>query len=233
MELHKIPKHIAMIPDGNRRWARKRGLKPWLGHDKGMSTIVELLEASIQAGVIYTTFWATSVDNLTKRDKLEVKFLLEILERELSKKTLHDFLHKNKVRVNVWGEWENVLESGGLKKALRKLKADTREYGDYTLSILLAYDGKREMLDAIEKTANSGSPVSGDILRQNLWTGELPDVDLVIRTSGQPHWSSGFMMWLTANSEFYFTEMLWPDFNAEELQKALLEYEKRSRNLGK
>lgn len=233
MNSSKVPNHIAIIPDGNRRWAKKRGLQPWLGHEKGSSMLIKLLENAINSGIPYITFWAASIDNLTKRNKLEVTFLLKVIKNELFKPAVTNFLHANKVKVEVLGEWKNIVDDEELKKGLQDLQEQTKTYKDNFLTILFAYDGKQEMLQGVRQAAKFGSQISEEKLRKSLPTGNLPDVDLVIRTGGQPHWSSGFMMWLTANSEFYFTETLWPDFGISELKTALKEYAKRDRKMGK
>jgi len=229
--IQTVPNHIAIIPDGNRRWAKKRSLKPWLGHQQGFASLIQLLEAALTGGVGYVTFWGASMDNLTKRSKVEVKFLLEIIKHELFKKAMYDFLHKYHVRVRVVGEWRELVKDDELKAKLNELENLTANYKDNFLTILFAYDGKHEMLKAINASREEKS-VGEKELRKYLDAGFLPDVDLVIRTGGQPHWSAGFLMWLTANSEFYFTETLWPDFNTAELKTALGEYAKRLRKMG-
>jgi undecaprenyl diphosphate synthase len=136
---------------------------------------------------------------------------------------------KNKVRARVIGEWKEFVTNRKVIEIAHKLEEETKHFKGKSLNILFAYDGQREMLAAIKNTKNATEAE----LRKNLWTGELPNVDLVIRTGGEPHLSAGFMMWLTANSQFYFTEQLWPDFKNQELKKALVDYERRERRLGK
>jgi undecaprenyl diphosphate synthase len=226
------PHHIAIIPDGNRRWAKSKGLMPWLGHENGVNILTDLLQTAIESGVLHITFWAASVDNLTKRDKTEVKFLLKIIKDKFSDKNFINFIHENKIRVRILGEWRTVVQDGNVKAVLEELQSSTSQYAQSFLTVLFAYDGKLEMLQAIEQVQSQN--IQGETnLRNVLLTGHLPDVDLVIRTGGQPHWSAGFMMWLTANSEFYFTETLWPDFNSQELKLALKDYSTRLRKRGK
>lgn len=230
--LHKL-NHLAIIPDGNRRWAKKRSLQPWLGHEQGTSSLQQLFETAIHHDVHYVTFWGASMDNLVKRSKREVEFLLKIIGTALSRQNLHDFLHQHHVQVKFLGEWKTLLKDEKLKIVFRDLEEKTKHYTKNFLTILFAYDGKREMLQAIQKTAaQSTSDLTEENFRKLLITGTLPDVDMVIRTGGQPHWSSGFMMWLTANSQFYFTQTLWPDFKPLELKKALQEYNRRERKMG-
>lgn len=224
-----IPNHIAIIPDGNRRWAKAQHLNPWEGHSEGVHRFWDTSDYANNQGVSHLTFWAASYDNLKKRSKLEVAFLLRLLEAELLKPEILERCLKNKVRARVMGEWREFVTNKKLLQTIQNIEDQTRHFTKKSLNILFAYDGQREMLDAVKHTKNATALE----LRKNLWTGELPDVDLVIRTGGEPHWSAGFMMWLIANTQFYFTEMLWPDFNNQELKKALVDYERRERRLGK
>lgn len=228
-----IPNHIAIIPDGNRRWAKKRGLKPWLGHEAGADGLLANLQAALDMGIPYITFWAASIDNLTKRGKLEVKFLLRILKNLFDDPKFTDFFHKNGVKIQVLGEWEKIIKDDGLKISIKRIQEETHGYRKAFLTILLAYDGQVEMLQAIEAAKHSRAPLTKNNFRPLLLTGHLPDIDLVIRTGGQPHWSAGFMMWLTANSEFYFTQTLYPDFKPAELRSAVKDYQTRLRKMGK
>ena len=226
--------HLALIPDGNRRWARLHGFVPWKGHGKGAERFFEIAESAFDAGVLYVTLWAASVDNLTKRSGVEVKFLCSILRRELeSKGTIARFMD-NGIRLRFVGEWKKLVKDDKLIAAIEKRQEDTKQFTRRNLTVLFGYDGKREMIDAIKKLRGSvDTLIDYDTVKKSLWTSVLPPVDLVIRTGGEPHWSAGFMMWHTADSQFYFTEKLWPDFDAKELQKALADYARRERRFGK
>ncbi len=228
-----ILNHIAIIPDGNRRWAKARLLNPWDGHTEGVKRFWEIAESANSLGIKYMTFWAASYGNLTKRTPLEVKFLVSLLRQELSKPELRQKLIKGKIRLRVIGEWKEIINDSDLEKVVTDLEQDTSEFTDSNLTILFGYDGQREMLSTVNSLIKNGSEASSDDLHGHLWTGDLPDVDLVVRTGGEPHWSAGFLMWQTANSQFYFTDMLWPDFKQLELKKALDEFERRERRLGK
>lgn len=227
-----IPKHIAIIPDGNRRWARAQRLNPWEGHEEGVKTFWTVSQDLFDMGLDNLTFWAASYSNLYKRSPVEVKFLIKLLKDELSSSRVLDLALKNKVRVRVIGEWNEIIQDESLKNTIDELQAKTAHFENKTLSLLFAYDGQREMLSAVNSLVKNGNTVNEEDLRKNLWTGELPDVDLVIRTGGEPHWSAGFMMWHTANSQLHFTETLWPDFKTEQIKMALAEYERRERRLG-
>ncbi len=224
-------KHIAIIPDGNRRWAKAHRLNPWDGHTEGVKRFWDIADQAFKSGVTNLTIWAGSYDNLSKRTQLEVNFLLGLLKTEIQKPELRQRIHANKSRVQVIGEWRDFVKDEDTVTEVEKLQEETKHYKDNQLTLLFAYDGKREMLSAIESMQNKSA--TPEELRKHLWTGELPDVDLVIRTGGEPHWSAGFMMWLTANSQFYFTDALWPTFSEEEFQKTLQEVEQRERRLGK
>lgn len=228
-----IPKHIAIIPDGNRRWAKVQRLNPWEGHVEGVKRFWELTDYAGELGTNHLTFWAASYDNLKKRSKLEVSFLLKLMETELSKPIILERCLKNKVRALVMGEWREFVKNDKLVSIIDNIEKQTEHFEKKSLNILFAYDGQREMIAAANAFVKAGKKVSDESLRKELWTGALPNVDLVIRTGGEPHWSAGFMMWLTANSQFYFTDLLWPDFKNLELKKAVVEYDRRERRLGK
>jgi len=229
-----IPNHVALIPDGNRRWAKARGLQPWLEHKEGMSSFREVMETAFEAGSKFATFWGASLDNLTKRTKIEVKFLLQYIRMELEKQTTLDYFIKEKVRARVIGEWASVVSDKKFHQAINNLEEQTKIFKGRFATILFGYDGRREMLAAIEKLNSEGTKhLTEEAVREALWTGYLPPVDLVVRTGGEPHWSAGFMMWLTANSQFYFTETLWPDFRKKQLLEAYSDFANRGRRFGK
>ncbi len=226
-----VPYHIAFIPDGNRRWASMRQLSPWQGHQDGTKRFREISSDAFTAGVTYVTFWAASYDNLQKRSKVEVDYLYKILREELAKpQLLKDFLD-NGIKVEVLGLWKEIIHDKKLVEAVENIEYKTAKCTKHFLTILFGYDGKMEMLESVRQLA--GHRVTEQGLRKGLMTGHLPDVDLVVRTGGEPHWSAGFMMWLTANSQFYFTETLWPDFDKKHLKVAMKEFADRQRRMGK
>lgn len=225
--------HIAIIPDGNRRWATKHKLRPWVGHQKGMALLREMAVVSVNYGVKYITFWTGSVDNLTKRNKVEVRYLIKYIGDVLSDPETLKIIQKNNIRVRVLGRWKEIIKQITFHEAVAKLEYLSKNNTKARLNILLGYDGQDEMLTAVNRVSEGKKYITAEKLKKSLWTGYLPPVDLVIRTGGEPHWSAGFMMWLTANSQLYFTETLWPDFDSKELRKAFAEYERRERRLGK
>jgi undecaprenyl diphosphate synthase len=206
---------------------------PWQGHEEGVKRFWEIAIAGSGAGIKYLTFWAGSYGNLAKRSAQEVGVLFRLMTEELAKSSLFETLTKHQTKLKVYGEWQEFANDDKLSEVVNKLEADTATYTNNQLNILFGYDGQREMLTAQTALRESGEVVTDENLRKHLWTGQLPDVDYVIRTGGEPHWSAGFMMWQTANSQFYFTEELWPSFKEEQLKTALEEFERRERRMGK
>jgi undecaprenyl diphosphate synthase len=230
--MNKPLKHLAIIPDGNRRWAKKHKLQSWLGHKQGTAKVNEIGEAAIKHGATYITFWASSVDNLTKRSKTEVHYLLQYFYEVLVDPATWTYIKKYNVRVRVLGRWKELVSHPKLQEAISNMEAASRKHSRAYLTILLGYDGKEEMLAAVNRTKSKGQ-VTEAALRRSLATGYLPDVDMVIRTGGEPHWSAGFLMWLSANTQLYFTDILWPDFGPKQLAEAFKDYKRRERRMGR
>ncbi len=229
---HIIPNHLAIIPDGNRRWAINQGKKAFLGHKEGAVTTERILKASFDAGVRCFTIWGASEENLTKRSKEEVIALSHVFTKTLTKLLKSKELKKYNVRVCVRGRFRELLGNKALDTIAQKLEKETEHHSERMLTILLGYDGKKEMLFAIRQLQKQKTLAEESSLLNELWTKHLPPVDLVIRTGGEPHWSAGFMMWLTANSEFYFTKTLWPAFSEKELSRVFREFSRRRRMMG-
>jgi undecaprenyl diphosphate synthase len=227
-----VPQHIAIIPDGNRRWAKQRNLDPWKGHEVGSNRFTEIAEAGFTSGVAYMTFYAASEDNLRKRPQIEVAELLRLMRQYLATPDAVDKFVQQQVRVRVLGRWPELIPSI-LHEGIHRLEKETSEFSKHNLTFLLGYDGQSEMLAALNHLVVTKQAIDAATLRAALWTADLPPVDLVIRTGGEPHWSAGFMMWHVANSQLYFTDTLWPDFDSKELQKALDDFKNRERRLGK
>ncbi len=229
-----VPKHIAIIPDGNRRWARAHKFEvASKGHEAGAQRFEEIMRASFSAGVEYLTLWAASIDNFKKRPQAEIGVLVRLLIEELSRIGKSPETKKYEVRVRVIGDGAQLAQNEELDKAIIAIEKQTAEHSKHHLTILFGYDGQAEMLAAIEKLKQNDGKLGLQDVHQALMTAELPEVDLVIRTGGEPHWSAGFMMWLTANSQLYFTQKLWPDFDQTALKEAIGEYQVRERRLGK
>jgi len=233
-----LPNHIAIIPDGNRRWAKAKGFKSWVGHREGVKRVDEILKAALDLGIPYFSFWAASRDNIEKRDPVEVKFLLKILKEKFLELAQREEIHKNKVKINILGRWRKILPRSVRAAAEKAIKA-TLSYDKFFLNILLAYNGTEELVIAVQKIADIARTkkkkikVTPQLIKKNLWTSEFPSIDLVIRTGGESHLSAGFMMWDIADAQLYFTDTLWPDFSKEEFIKAIRDYSKRERRFGR
>ncbi len=225
-------KHLAIIPDGNRRWAKKHHLLSWHGHKRGAERIKEIIKEASQLNISYLTFWIASKDNLKKRDKLEVNFLYKLFADSFKQLTNSKHIHKNKVRVRILGEWRQIVPKR-LNRTICGLMEKTKTYDKFNLTFLLAYDGIEEMTQALRNLIKKQpSEINYEIIKKSLLTSELPPVDLMIRTGGEPHNSAGFMMWHTAYSQYYFTPTYFPDFDKKELNKAVSDYFKRERRYG-
>ncbi len=227
-----MPEHVAVVMDGNRRWAKSRSLEPFKGHEKGEEAIEEVLEKSLDLGIRHTTFWALSLDNVDKRSKEEVESLMDLFYENFEKIRKDDRIHENEVKINVLGRWKEVLPKKVVGSIERAIEA-TENYSKYHLNFLVAYSGKDEMLRAIKNISERKDGVTADIVKENLFTSELPKVDLMIRTGGDPHNSTGFMMWDTADSQYYFSDKLWPEFGGKDFEKAVDDYRNRERRFGK
>lgn len=234
-----LPQHVVIVPDGNRRWAKQRGLIPWRGHLKGAEKTKELLQTALDLGIYCLSLWGGSYENLTKRPKVEINVLFRIYERYFRELSKRKEIHQNQVKVNVFGRWPEILPNKGIK-AIKELMEVTQDYNQHLLNFFIAYNGTDEMLYAIkgilrEGRKNKNLKVTPELLKKHLWSGQLPPVDFLIRTGSQndPHNSVGFMMWQTANSQYYFTNTMYPGFGKKEFIKAIKEFQERERRLGK
>lgn len=230
-----IPNHVAIIPDGNRRWAKNKGLQPWDGHDAGAKNLEKVLRENLDLGVKYVTFWGSSLDNLQKRPWREKKALLGIYRKYFLKLLDSDDIHKNEVQINVIGKWEDQFPLA-VKNVIRKCMRRTKKYKKYFLNFLLAYSGDAEMVEAtnklLEKFKGKVKRITSRMIKEHLMTKDLPPVDLLVRTGGEPHNSAGFMMWDAANAQLYFSEVLWPDFDEKKMRAAIEDYSRRARRFG-
>lgn len=222
----KIPNHIAIIMDGNGRWAKEKGMPRTYGHKAGADTLRKILSYSGEIGVKYLTVYAFSTENW-KRAKDEVDALMFLFKTYL--KNEKKSLMKNNVRFLVSGRSEGVSED--LLKEIKKLEEETKNNTGITLNIAFNYGGRAEIVDAINKIIkNAETDVTEETVRKYLYN-EIPDPELVIRTSGEIR-ISNFLLWQIAYSEIYVTEAYWPAFDKEELMKAIESYNKRERRFG-
>jgi undecaprenyl diphosphate synthase len=226
-----IPQHIAIIMDGNRRWARQRGLPDIKGHQAGSEALEKIVEAAAKMGIKTITVYALSTENITERAKREVNGLFGLMREGYHKKLKR--MMKNGVRVEVLGELE------GLPKAIQKIIEQIRktyiENESIQLNIALNYGGKKEIVQAIKQLIKEGielDRINEEMIEKNLYTKNQKDPELVIRTGGRVRLSN-FLLFQTAYSELYFTTVLWPDFTPNELEKAVNWYQEQQRNFGK
>lgn len=227
-----LPRHVVIIPDGNRRWAAERGLKPWEGHEAGAKNTENLIREARSIGIRELSFWGSSLENLAKRPPTESKELLRIYETYFKKLLENEDIHKDKARIRLIGRWEEQFPTA-LKQVLYACRDATKDYDQYFLNFFLAYSGDDEMLNAVKTLSQSkGTEITRESLKGALMTRDLPPVDLLIRTGGEPHLSAGFMMWDIANAQLFFSEKTYPDFDVEAFQGAIADYTYRSRRFG-
>jgi undecaprenyl diphosphate synthase len=236
MDMSNIPNHIAIIPDGNRRWARLHGVPTIEGHREGVNRAIEILETLYEHGIPFFTFWGSSLSNLTTRTKEEIFALEQLYALQFKKLVENRQIHKKRVKIRVLGPWESVLGKKAVS-SIRKAEKKTEHYGDFSLTFLIAYDGIKEMIRAMEQIASEAREsrdlvINSELLKKHLYTRELPPVDLVIRTGGEPHLSAGFMMWDIAESQLEFSEKLWPDYTKDDFAAAISKFQKRERRFG-
>lgn len=229
--MKNIPNHIALIPDGNRRWAKKRGLPTFIGHTKGSDALEKILSKSLELKIPYFTFWGSSLDNITNRPKKEVNYLFDIFEKQFKRIAQDKRIIENKVRIKVIGRWEEYFPVK-TKKAIKEAIEKTKDFNNYNLTFLMAYNGTDEMIDCIKKLQRG--TINEKTIKQNLWTKDLPGVDLVIRTGceNDPHLSAGFMMWDIAYSQLFFSKTFFPSFSPKEFEEIIGDYSKRHRRKG-
>ncbi len=227
--MNNLPNHIAIIMDGNRRWARKRGLAIIQGHRRVSEKLIEeLADHCITRGIKYLTLWAFSTENWN-RDPMEVKLVMELFREMLTKSI--DRLHQKEIKINTIGDLSRFDDD--IKTKIEQGVAQTSLNKKLTLTLALNYGGRDELLRTINKLINqSVAKVSAELVDQHLDTANLPPVDLIIRPGGERR-LSGFLLWQAEYSELYFSDILMPDFGATELDKAIEDYQERQRRFGK
>ena len=234
LNLDTLPQHIAIIMDGNGRWAKKQGLMRAVGHEKGTKAVREVVEACSEIGVPHLTLYAFSTENWN-RPKLEVDTLMKLLVSSLKKeiKTLQD----NNIALNAIGSLETLPKKA--QKELMEVISKTKDNTRMTLTLALSYGSREELITAVKKIGEkminneiSLKDIDESVINKHLYTHNLPDVDLLIRTSGEER-ISNFLLWQIAYAELYFTNVLWPDFRKENLYEAIYNYQNRERRFGK
>lgn len=225
--------HIAFIMDGNRRWAKKRGLPIAAGHRQGAETLVEVAKAAKKLGIKYMTVYAFSTENW-KREKAEVDTLMDLLRHYLDSGFKE--LQENKARIMFIGEREMLADD--IIAKMNKIEADTAENSEVTLCVALSYGGQQEIVAAarqlaekVQKDEMKVKDINIETFGNALYTAGIPAPDLLVRTSGEER-ISNFLLWQLAYTEFYFTPTLWPDFNEKELKQIIEQYQTRERRYG-
>jgi len=228
--MNKIPQHIVLFPDGNRRWAKNRGSSSFSGHKQGYKNLVDFSEWCKKRGVKVLTVFGFSTENW-QRTKKEVNYLMKLFEIGLFK-SLKKF-EKNQVRVKIIGQEEKLPRS--LKKIIRKIEQKTEDNKNFHLNLAISYGGKWDILQAVKniiKNKVNPDKIDEKLFEEYLSTAGLPNPDLIIRAGGQMRLSN-FLLWQAAYAELYFSPKLWPDFTSQDLDKAIKEFAERQRKFGK
>ena len=226
--MRKIPHHLGIIIDGNRRWAKERGLPALEGHRRGLERLKELIDWSKERGIKVLTLFVFSTENW-KRSKVEVNYLIRLFGQALSKKNIQK-IHQEGIKIRVIGQRERL--PGSLQKTIKDVEELTKSNKGMVLNFALSYGGRAEIVEAIKNVIKKKIPlekITEDMISQNLWTS---DVDLIIRT-GKEQRISNFLIWQATYSELYFCPKYWPEFSEKDLDRALQQYACCQRRFGK
>lgn len=231
--------HLAVIPDGNRRWAKKHGLTGYKQlYDQGIDRVLEITEAAFDAGVTHLSLWGSSHANLADREGDFFTSIDKLYRDNINKFADHELIPRHNVKIQAIGEWRDSLSPATIN-VIDEAMDKTAHRGTKVLTLLLDYSGARERAAAVIAATNTQPPASLEeatsLLRSKSWTHDLPDVDLIIRTGAwqDPHNSAGFLSLLTDESQYAFPEVLWPDFNAQILTSLVADFNARERRRGK
>lgn len=234
LDVENLPSHVAIIMDGNGRWAKSRLLNRIQGHEKGAQTVRKVVEAAREIGIHVLTLYAFSTENW-QRPKSEVTALMLLLKKFLASETKN--LLENNIRLNTIGQIERLPEN--VQTALQKAMDATRHNSSMIFNLALSYGGRSEITRAMRKIAEKvvagkieTSDITDKVVAEHLYSASMPDPDLLIRTSGEMR-VSNFLLWQIAYTEIFVTDSLWPDFNREEFFQILMEYQSRERRFGK
>jgi undecaprenyl diphosphate synthase len=233
LDKSRIPIHIAIIMDGNGRWAKERNLPRTVGHRAGMDTIRRIVKECSRLGVRYLTLYAFSTENW-KRPQEEVSALMKLVVEYITKEI--DELHKNKVIFNVIGDISKLPEA--CQQSIKVAKEKTKDNGGLTLNIALNYGGRDEIISGVKEIAEEVlkgtlrvSDIDSGVVSNHLYTRGMPDPDIIIRPSGELRLSN-YLLWQSAYSEFWFSDINWPDFQEEDLHNAIIDFQNRNRRFG-
>ncbi len=234
-EINKKIFHVFTIPDGNRRWAKAKGLPPYEGHRQGYEALRSILKNIWSLGVTHYTFWGLSMDNFRNRSPKEIAFLFRLIEKAIDELLSSSEIEKEKISFQIIGRFKELC-SKSLKEKIEKLEEKTSVYKDRFFTLLAGYNGDEELEDAItrysKKICETKSKATWNGIREHLWSSSLPDVDICIRTGYEPHLSGGVLMMQMRDAHLYFPQMHWPDFTIEELAKIIDDFKNRERRFG-
>ena len=229
-----LPNHVAIIMDGNGRWAKKIGKKRAFGHENGTKSVRDCIDQSLRLGIKNLTLYVFSTENWN-RPKFEVNALMDLLVYSLENERVN--LIENGIKLNVIGELETLKDKA--KTKLKSIISETKSNNKLNLNLAISYGSKQEIVNVIREISNkvknniiSSKNIDENIINEHLYTRNLPNVDLLIRTGGEKR-VSNFLLWQIAYAEMYFTDLLWPDFKKEDFIDALDDYQKRDRRFGK
>lgn len=227
----RIPRHVAIIMDGNRRWARERGLSVNEGHEAGARNLEKIVKKAEELGIKYLTVYTLSTENWRKRSKEEVRGIFNLLLRIVKEKK--EEYKKEGIKMFVLGNFQAFPRK--VARAIEEMLKIVLKHERLRLNLALNYGGRDEIVRAVQEIIRKGIPpeeVNEEVISKHLYTNGQPDPDLIIRTGGEIRLSN-FLLWQMSYAELYFTDILWPDFGPEEFEKAILEYQRRERRFGK
>ena len=227
MPENNAPTHIAIILDGNRRYAKKLGIPQFMGHEKGFNKIKETLGWCMELGVKELTLYCFSTENF-KRDKKEVDYLFDLFRKKIGDFKKDKQIHDNKVKISIIGRISMFPED--MQKQMKEIMAMTKDYGKYKLNLALAYGGRSEIVDAVKGLVKERKEISEESITSSLYLQD--NVDLMIRPGGEKRLSN-FLLWQNSYAELYFSDKLWPDFSKEDLKEAVEWFKGRERRMGK
>jgi undecaprenyl diphosphate synthase len=230
----EMPQHVVIIPDGNRRWAKDKGLEPWAGHEEGAKMIKNIVKKARNMDIKYLSFWGSSVENMKKRPIKERRALIKVYEKYFTQLMSSEDIFKDEVCINVFGYWKDQLPIS-LVHILEEGIEKTKHHKKYFLNFFLSYSGDEEMIKAIQSITDNvakGTIITRKVVKEHLLTKDIPPVDYLIRTGGEPHLSTGFMMWDIANAQLFFSNKNFPDFDSSVFSEAIEDYILRKRRLG-
>lgn len=226
----KKPNHIGIILDGNRRFSRAHGLEIWAGHSLGARKVEEVLAYCWELGIKILTLYVFSIENFD-RSKEEVDNIMKLAEDKFTQLLTHPLIYKYRVRIRAIGRREMLPDS--VIQAIEKVEEATKDFHDYYLNVAIAYGGRAEIIDAIQKMVKDNvEEITEESFEKYLYTAGLPNPDLIIRTSGEVR-ISGFLLWQSAYSELYFADIYWPEIRKIDLWRAVRAYQRRNRRYGR